>query len=273
MAIIAKITTQKKNTERFNIYLDYGNGKGEEYAFSVDQDILISFQLKKGMELDDLDITEIQFEDEVKKAFNLALNFLSYRMRSRKEVIDYLKKKEVDDPIIPDVMHKLAEYKYVNDTEFAKAYVQTQINTTSKGPEVIKQELFEKGIDPDIVTKSLELFSKDEQIEKSIKLIIKTIPKNNKASERQTKQKLEQTLQRKGYPWDVIQIAMEEAETEKDTDEEWEALKHQGLKAHRKYEKLDGWEYEQKMKAALFRKGFDLDMIDKFIEHMKDGEN
>ncbi|MEH7384342.1 RecX family transcriptional regulator, partial [Bacillus sp. JJ1521] len=146
MAIIAKITTQKKNTERFNIFLDYGNGNGEEYAFSVDQDILISFQLKKGMELDDLDITEIQFEDEVKKAFNSALNFLSYRMRSTKEVIDYLKKKEVDDPIIPDVLHKLADYKYVNDEEFAKAYVRTQINTTTKGPEVIKQELFEKGI-------------------------------------------------------------------------------------------------------------------------------
>ncbi len=273
MAIIAKITTQKKNTDRFNIFLDYGNGKGEEYAFSVDQDILISFQLKKGMELDDLDITEIQFEDEVKKAFNMALNFLSYRMRSKKEVIDYLKKKEIDDPIIPDVIHKLAEYKYVNDKEFAKAYVQTQINTTTKGPEVIKQELFEKGIDQAILMQSLALFTMDEQIAKAIKLIAKTMPKNNKVSERQTKQKLEQTLVRKGYTWDVIQIAMEEAPTEKDTNEEWEALRHHGMKAHCKYEKLDGWEYEQKMKQALFRKGFDISLIDKLIEHIRDGEN
>lgn len=271
MAIIAKITTQKKNSERFNIFLDHG--KGEEYAFSVDQDILISFQLKKGMELDELDITEIQFEDEVKKAFNSALNFLSYRMRSTKEVIDYLKKKEVDEPIIPDVIHKLSEYKYINDEEFAKAYVQTQINTTTKGPEVIKQELFEKGVEQDILLKSLALFTMDEQVGKAIKLISKTIPKNNKASERQTKQKIEQTLQRKGYPWDVIQIAMEEAMVEKDTNEEWGALEHQGMKAHRKYEKLEGWEYEQKMKQALFRKGFDLDMIEKFITHIKDGAN
>ncbi|WP_010677479.1 recombination regulator RecX [Bacillus timonensis] len=271
MAIIAKITTQKKNVERYNIFLDYG--KGEEYAFSVDQDILISFQLKKGMELDELDISEIQFEDEVKKAFNLALNFLSYRMRSTKEIIDYLKKKEVDDPIIPDVIHKLSEYKYINDEEFAKAYVRTQINTTTKGPEVIKQELFEKGINKDIVTKSLTLFTMDKQIEKAIKLILKTIPKNSKTSERQIKQKLEQTLIRKGFAWDVIQIAMDEATIEKDTDEEWVALQHHGMKAHRKYEKLDGWDYEQKMKQALFRKGFDLDMIEKFINYIKDGES
>lgn len=270
MAIIAKITTQKKNAERYNIFLDHG--KGEEYAFSVDQDILIRFQLKKGMELDELDITEIQFEDEVKKAFNMALTFLSYRMRSKKEIVDYLKKKEVDDPIIPDVIHKLIDYKYINDEEFAKAYVRTQVNTAIKGPEVIKQELIEKGIEQDILLKSLFLYTMDEQVEKAIKLISKTIPKNNKASERQTKQKIEQTLQRKGFSWDVIQIAMEEAVIEKDTDEEWGALEHHGMKAHRKYCKLEGWEYEQKMKQALFRKGFELDMIEKYINDIKDGD-
>ncbi len=270
MAILTKITTQKKNAERFNIFLDYG--KGEEYAFSVDQDVLISFQLKKGMELDDLDISEIQFEDEIKKAFNLALNYLSYRMRSTKEVVDYLKKKEIDDPIIPDVIHKLSDYRYLNDEEFAKAYVQTQVNTTTKGPEVIKQELLEKGIDPEILSKALELFSKEEQIQTASKLITKTIPKNKKVSERHTKQKLEQTLQRKGFTWDIIQIAMEEASIEKDHDEEWLALEHHGLKAHRKYEKLEGAEYNQKMKQVLYRKGFSIEMIEAFIEQLQDGE-
>ena len=54
MAVITKITTQQKNQDRFNIFMDYG--KGEEYAFSVDSDVLIHFQLKKGMELDDFSI-------------------------------------------------------------------------------------------------------------------------------------------------------------------------------------------------------------------------
>ncbi|MCH1627529.1 recombination regulator RecX [Fredinandcohnia quinoae] len=270
MALITKITTQKKNNERFNIFLDHG--QGEEYAFSVDQAVLISFQLKKGMELDELDITEIQFDDEVKKAFNLALVFLSYRMRSKKEIIDYLKKKEVEEPIIPEVIHKLIEYKYVNDLEFAKAYVQTQINTTVKGPSVIKQELFEKGIEQDHISNSLELFSSEMQIQKAVKLIEKTITSTKNMSDMLLKQKLEQTLMRKGYGWDIIQIALEEVEVDKDDNEEWEALEHHGNKAHRKYEKLDGWEYNQKMKQTLFRKGFSIELIDKFIESLKDGD-
>ncbi|MFT4413997.1 recombination regulator RecX [Fredinandcohnia humi] len=271
MAIITKITTQKKNSERFNIFLDYG--KGEEYAFSVDQDVLLSFRLKKGMEIDELDITEIQFEDEVKKAFNLALTFLSYRMRSKKEVIEYLKKKEIDEPIIPDVLHKLEEYKYINDEEFAKAYVQTQINTTSKGPEVLKQELYEKGIEKNSIDQSLTLFSKEEQIETVTKLVEKALSKNAKISEKQAKQKLEVALQRKGYSWEVIQIALEEIQFAKDVDEEWEAMEHHGFKAHRKYQHLEGWEYEQKMKQSLYRKGFAIEMIEKWIEQLKDGNN
>lgn len=42
MPFITKISTQKKNTERFNIFLD------EKYAFSVDADVLVRFDLKKG---------------------------------------------------------------------------------------------------------------------------------------------------------------------------------------------------------------------------------
>lgn len=88
MPFITKISTQKKNTERFNIFLD------EKYAFSVDADVLVRFDLKKGKELDELDILEIQYGDDVKKAFNRAVEFLSYRMRSEKEVRDHLKKKK-----------------------------------------------------------------------------------------------------------------------------------------------------------------------------------
>ena len=108
VAVIAKITTQKKNTERFNIFLKNGKGE-EEYGFSVDQNVLIKFQLKKGLEIDELAIEELQFADDVKKATNVALNYLSHRMRSKKEIISHLKTKEIEGPIIHEVLHKLEE--------------------------------------------------------------------------------------------------------------------------------------------------------------------
>jgi regulatory protein len=67
MPNITKITTQKKRKDRYNIFVD------EKYAFSVDEEVLLKFQLKKGMELDDLLLAEIQFHDEIQKAFTDAL--------------------------------------------------------------------------------------------------------------------------------------------------------------------------------------------------------
>ena len=55
MPYITKISAQKNNEERVNIFLD------EKYAFSVDLDVLVKFDLRKGKELDELDIIEIQF--------------------------------------------------------------------------------------------------------------------------------------------------------------------------------------------------------------------
>ena len=97
MPIITKITTQKKRTDRYNIFVD------EKYAFSVDEEVLLKFQLKKGKEIDSLVLSQIQFHDEIQKAFTAALDYLSYRMRSEAEVRLFLKKKEIEEPIINEV--------------------------------------------------------------------------------------------------------------------------------------------------------------------------
>ncbi|MFC3885365.1 recombination regulator RecX [Bacillus songklensis] len=270
MPIITKITTQAKNSERYNVYLDYG--KGEEYGFSVDEYVLVKFQLKKGRELDELDLTEIQYADDVKKAYNLALNYLSYRMRSKKEVHTYLKSKGIGEMIIQEVLHKLDDQRYIDDLEFAKAYARTQRSTTVKGPNLIRKELKEKGIADEYIDISLMDFSDNEQLQTAIKIADKTKGKNQKLSSSALRQKIEQTLQQKGYSFTIIQQLFHEWGVEKEEDAEWEALKHQGLKAHRRYEKYEGWEYERRMKQSLYRKGFAIEDIKRLLEELKSEE-
>lgn len=260
--IITKITTQKNNKERFNIYVD--KGQGEEYGFSVDQDVLIKFQLKKGKQLDDFELEDIFFEDEIKKAFQLAVHYLSYKMRSTKEVIEYLRQKETNEPIIREVLHKLEYFRYINDEEYALAFVRTQKNTTDKGPEIIKKELIEKGIEPILIEKSMEQYSESEQIDTLIKVCEKFLKKDKKLSKREQKAKLEQLCVRKGFPLSLLEIALSEVKVEKD-DTEWDAICFHGEKLHRKYKHLQGWEYRQKMKQSLYRKGFPLELIEKFL--------
>lgn len=264
MPIITKITTQRKNKERYNIFLD--EGKGEQYAFSVDEAVLVKYQLKKGMELDDFFITEIHYEDDIRRAYNLALHYLTRRIRSEAEVRSYLAEKEIDEPIIQEVVIKLYEYQFLNDEQYAVAYVRTQMNTTDKGTVLIRSELKEKGISEKNIDLALKEYPYDSQLEKAKILCEKTAQKNQKDSERVLKAKLEQKLIRKGYSFDIIAEAVDGTNLKRN-DDGMEALRYQAEKLQRKYANESGYTYVQKMKSALYRKGFSLEQIEKYLHH------
>ncbi|MBU8908875.1 recombination regulator RecX [Desertibacillus haloalkaliphilus] len=264
MVVITKITTQKKNTERFNIFID--RGSGEEFGFSVDQDVLIKHHLKKGVKLSEEQLRDIFYDDGVKKAFNLAINYLSYRMRTKKEISQYLAGKEIEPAVIDEVIVKLNDYRYIDDLAFANAFVRSRMNTTAKGPRVIRQELIEKGITNKDIEKSLTQYPLGQQIETAVRLLEKKSNQYARLSEKALKAKLSEVLASKGFSMEVIHQAIAQVEIEKDEGEEWEALLIQANKVKKRYAKYDGYEYKQRMKQFLYRKGFPLDLIDRYLK-------
>ncbi|WP_245747350.1 recombination regulator RecX [Anaerobacillus alkalidiazotrophicus] len=266
VAVISKITTQKKNLERYNIFLD--DGHGEQYAFSVDQGVLVTFQLRKGLEITKELLTEITHEEMIRKGYHHALNYLSYRMRSKKEVIDYLIKKEFDKEVISIVVDRLIEEKYINDAEFSNAFVRSRINLTNKGPELVKKELIEKGISNVEITESLKMYTFEDQIEKASTLLLKKNLNTKRTSRTEYYNKMKLLLLSKGFTYEIAQHALQKLieETVEDFDAEWDAVTYQGEKALRKYKNEDGWEKKKKIKQYLYRRGFTVDLIEKFIE-------
>jgi regulatory protein len=261
MVHITKITTQKK-PGRFNIFVNDGNS--EKYAFSVDEDVLIKYGMKKGMELDEFTQIEILYQDTVRKAFGTAIQYLAIRMRSEKEVKDYLKQKEIEESVIQEVIHRLYGLKYLNDEEFALAFMRTQINTTDKGPNVIKLELMEKGISESIIKSVQTEFTYDLQLSKVIQLCQKAQKKQRKDSTYIFEQKLKQALSRKGYSFSIIDEAMVELKDSLlNEDIELEAIKKQGEKAVRKYGN-DSY----KIKQFLYGKGFGMDQIEDYLNSL-----
>lgn len=260
MPTITKITVQKKNQNRYNIFLD------NVYAFAVEEDVLIKYNLMKGKDLSEQDITRIQHEDDIRKAYHSAIHFLSYRMRSAQEIRAHLLKKEWSDSIIDVVLLELKDRKYIDDLEFAKAYVWTYVNSGKKGPLVIKRELINKGIAEDKINRALAEYDKRRQISDAVRLGNKYVNQYKKHSELMLRQKLERTLSTKGFPSDVIQNAMEAIDYEKDEMHEWEALWSEAMKMKRRYKKYTGFEYRQRMQQALFRKGFTMDLINRFLD-------
>ncbi|GGF23244.1 regulatory protein RecX [Halobacillus andaensis] len=264
MAKITRITTQKKSKNRYNIYLD--RGQGEAYGFSVDEDILIKYRLQKSMELEESTIEALIQKDTIHKVYTQTINYLSYRMRSEKEIRDYLVKKEVDEEHINEIIRRLYQEKLLDDLEFAKALVRTRITTSSKGPIMLKKELIEKGVDASLADEAVQEFPFDRQVEKAVKLAEKKLKSDRKKSQRQQIQNVQQHLMQKGFTSDVVKESLTRL-PEEEEEQEWEAVVFQGEKLLRKYErKSEGYELKQKIKSGLYRKGFSFELIDRFID-------
>ena len=71
---------------------------------------------------------------------------------------------------------------------------------------------------------------------------------------------------RKGYSFDIIAEVTSNIEL-KSNDEVFQALQYQAEKLKKKYSHELGFQYIQKMKAALYRKGFSLEMIEEYLRH------
>ncbi len=213
MAVITKIEVQKRSKERFNIYID--KGQGEEYGFSVNEVILIKHGLQKGLEIDEIALGNILYNEEVQKSI-FTSNFL-FILSNENETRNrrFFTKKEVGQAIISEVVSKLLHDRYINDKEYAILYTRTQSNVNRKGPTVIKRELLNKGVQDLIITHSLQEYPKEKQIENALILIEKKKKSYQKHSFLQMKLKLDEMLVRKGYSRDVIQICLEELKDEK----------------------------------------------------------
>lgn len=262
---ITSITPQKKKG-RYNIFVD------EEYAFPVDESILIKHLLRKGVEISIGFQKQIEEEDGYYKAYQSALNYLSYALRSEKEVKDDLIEKEYEDHI-ESVIEKLKAQRLINDLEYAKSYVRTAANINRKGPRVISQELQKRGIDELKIEDALVEYPDVQQIENAEALIQKKWKKSSKTSQRDKVQKVKAYLMQKGYSNDIIQEALNQVDTEMDEDEEYQSLVKQANKAWRRYSrKTEGYELIQKMKSFLYGKGYPSDLINRYIEEKEKEE-
>ena len=198
--VITKIETQKRN-DRVNIYID------GEFAFGIMAEIQYKYDLSEGMKIDQEYIDKVLMAEEQSKANDQALRFLTYRQRSKKEIINKLKEKGFSENIIENTLAYLKEYNLIDDLEFARSFVNDKINLNKFGPERIKYELYRKGISPEIIE---EVLAEDEEYDRGLVLARKKLSSYKNDNRDAKYRKLGGFLQRKGYSYECISKILRE---------------------------------------------------------------
>lgn len=198
MKKITKIEYQKKNKERFNIYID------DEYGFAVDISILIKYSLKKGMELDDALIDEILLAEEEISVYNYGISVLSRYFKSEYELRLKMKNKGFNPQLIDNAISILKERKYLDDERYCEMFINDKINISKHGVRKIKEALYYKGIDKEIIEEKIKCISAESEEERALLLGEKKLLNIKENDNRKKMSKLSNYLLGKGFEYETV---------------------------------------------------------------------
>ena len=143
MKKITSLETQKGNPGRVNIFLN------NRYAFAVR--LIDAAVLKQGQTLSQEEISLLKKADDQYKAYRTAINYLGYRARSQTETEHHLNRKGFSADIIDQTISRLRRQKYINDLEFARAWLKGRRRRKPASKSALRFELKQKGIDDKII--------------------------------------------------------------------------------------------------------------------------
>ena len=143
--------------------------------------------------------------ESFKKAKAHALQYLSYRDRSKWELSQYLGKKEHPLPVIQKTLDYLTELNYVDDQRFALQWGQYKINKNKIGKNRLYMELLGKGVKKETIEGILNtLYEKNPEMELAVQCARKKWITLKSFEEKKKKRLLVQYLQRKGFSSNII---------------------------------------------------------------------
>jgi len=168
--LITKIGKSRKGRNGYAVYID------EALSFHASEAMLTKFGLRRGVQLDQETVEEIASASSMEEARAVAVNLISYRPRSSKELSDKLKQKGFSAEIACDVIRHLQDVNLVNDLEFARMLVRDKLRGKPMGRAMVRRKLLEKGIGFQIVERVLkEYISEDDEREAATRLAAKKL--------------------------------------------------------------------------------------------------
>lgn len=214
-------------------------------------------------------------EQEQQKAFDRALNYISFKNRTENETADYLEKKGYNERIIATVMAKLINYNFVDDKAYLKNYCYNNVHYNFWGRIKMRYDLKKRGIREDLLENLDTLYSENQERKCCEKQFQKALKQYDHEAYFKKKSKIYTFLQRKGFPNDIIKEIIEAnlpREEEKYlTEEEAEELLYIQMSELRRFREkytknqenkgYTGRELKQRVIRNLMSRGYSYDLI------------
>ena len=239
------------------------------YKILTDDDIIITYDnvilennlLYKKNISDDV-YKKIISDTNYYKIYDKTLKYISKKMRSQKQIKEYLNKTDLTDDEIERIIFRLKEKGFIDDIKYCRAFINDKVYLSKSGINKIRVELLDQDIPIEIIEKELNNVDDEFINERLEKLILNKIKNNHKYSNYYLKQKLLNEFINMGYSKDkIINII------DKNLLDEDNIIKKEFEKIYFKLsKKYSGKDLEVNVKKNMLSKGFEIDKINDLLE-------
>ena len=200
---ITALVVQKRNKERVNVYLD------GEFVFGLA--MIEALKLHKGQKLSDEDIARLKALDEIEKAHERALNYLSYRPRSVDEVRRNLLEK-YPETAVEAVIERLERAGLLNDQEFARFWVENRDRFKPRSERALRYELRQKGISDADIDLALDALDEEDAARRAAE---DRARRYRNADEETFRKRMSDFLARRGFSYGIIRDVVDQLWTQR----------------------------------------------------------
>lgn len=197
-----KISVKPGKGNKIHIHLD------GEYKATVDKDWWYSEKYHNYKEISEEELTELLNSVSFRRAYNKALDLLSRRPYSEKELARKLREKDFPDEAAGYAVNRLKELSLLDDERYAEMLAEHLYTNKHYGEKRIMQELIFRGIDRETAGNAVFALDKDEI--NSIVLLLEGKFKD-KFRDEKGKQRTVAALLRYGYSYSDIKTAFNRA--------------------------------------------------------------
>ena len=142
----------------FSVYVDGA------IAFDASDTVILTYGLRREDTIDENKIEEIKAAQLRKEAQLSAVNYISYRPRSSREVLDHLTRKKFSKELAESTVHHFESVSLINNLEFARMFVRDKLRRKPTGKSLLQRQLAAKGIPSSMIDQVLrENISEEDQ--------------------------------------------------------------------------------------------------------------
>jgi regulatory protein len=139
-------------------------------------------------------------QDPAERARAICLRLLTGPPRTRKQLADALKKREIPDEVSEEVLSRFEEVGLINDAAFADAWVESRHHGRGLARRALARELRTKGVDSSVIDEAVAQLDSDQEEETARELVARKLRSTRGLDRDRRLRRLAGMLARKGYP-------------------------------------------------------------------------